>query len=300
MAKQWYQRRVRGDRIVSADCGSGYVNPTQLLSPREISGLPSCDVLWQNHNYPYYRKFSITFTGFLINGFSGLLTTDAERMYIPFSWDGFFEQPGYEPPGMPHPYHLIDNTPVFEETDTPDSADETAALIINNAIPSKLQFQVYRAINKSPTWFSQVVDELKSYPYIAVVDPISLAYLARYSMGGNNDYRVAFINDNLQHTIPAGSSFSLNVTLRNDGWNTITAADTRLHCHFDSLDSSESCKFPVNQDITCGGFGFVSGTVRGTPTVVGDHTFTYQLMTAGGKLFSTLGNLPWLTSIQIL
>jgi hypothetical protein len=89
------------------------VNPTQLLEPRAISNLPSARALWTNHSTRYYERFDLSFTGFLINGASGPMTDDAERMYIPFSPFGAVEQTGYAPGGKSG-VHLQQGVPFFQ------------------------------------------------------------------------------------------------------------------------------------------------------------------------------------------
>lgn len=68
-------------------CSAGYINPTELFAPR-FSGLPSADAAWRAYATPWYQKFDVTFSGFLINGSSGRMTTDAHLLYRWFSWDG--------------------------------------------------------------------------------------------------------------------------------------------------------------------------------------------------------------------
>ena len=80
-----YSSLRANDRITTGDSGAGYVNPTQLLRPRDISGLPSAEDVWIEHCQKWYERFDMQFTGFLINGAAGPMTDKAEQMYNSFS-----------------------------------------------------------------------------------------------------------------------------------------------------------------------------------------------------------------------
>lgn len=228
------------------------------------------------------------------------MTKEAEMMYTSFSWDGMVEQFGYEPSSS-FLTEMVQNTPVFEEVDISGSAQDAANTILSYHTLGSIQFQVYRGILQTPSWYKQVVDIVQSKRDIVVVDPVELAYLARYHMQGNNDNRVAYINDTLPASLlHTGESFQLAVTTRNDGWNTLYSQSCYLHCHFDSSESSELCGFYLTADIMSGDYGQVVGEVPAIPLLAGSHTFTYQLTQQDGTPFSQFGNIPWEAIVQVL
>jgi hypothetical protein len=178
-----YSSLTANDRITSGDSGAGYVNPTQLLEPRDISGLPSARDLWVAHNKKWYSKFDLTFTGFLINGASGGMTTEAELMNNEFSPHGSTEQTGYSPTGTSP--HLQDGVPFFPETDISGDVNDAANTILsqNDAGSLKPQFHVYRSILQTPTYHKNVVEVVQSQASnILFVDPIVLSLLAQLAV----------------------------------------------------------------------------------------------------------------------
>lgn len=48
--------------------------------------------LWRSWNEEWFRRFGYSFTGFIINGLSGDITTEAEEIYTPFSGNGIVDQ----------------------------------------------------------------------------------------------------------------------------------------------------------------------------------------------------------------
>jgi len=177
-----FKNLTKNDRIITGDSGPGYINPTQLFEPREISNLPAADKVWLSYSQPYYQKFDISFTGFVINGASGRLTNAAEDLYRNLSPDGMVEQTGYQPGGL-SPIHLQGSMPVFQEIDFPnsDSPKDVANVIVQN-FKQGLVFQVYRAILKSPTFLMEVGRNItQSGKNFAIVEPLVFSALGRIS-----------------------------------------------------------------------------------------------------------------------
>lgn len=58
----------KNDYFAAADNGAGYLMPGMLQSQRPISGLPDALDAWAAHNLPYYKRWDITITGFIIDG----------------------------------------------------------------------------------------------------------------------------------------------------------------------------------------------------------------------------------------
>lgn len=176
-----YSSLTENDRITTGDSGAGYVNPTQLLRPRDISNLPSAEDVWVAHCEEWYRKMDIAFTGFLINGASGTMTEAAESMYYSFSSYGGTEQTGYAPDGKG--VHLQSGMPFFQETDISSDAGAAAQVILSQDYPGEVQFHVYRSILQSPSYHLDIVNQVRAQSaHIEVVDPLVLSMLASIAL----------------------------------------------------------------------------------------------------------------------
>jgi hypothetical protein len=165
------------DRLTTGDSGAGYVNPTQLLPPRDVSGLPSGRDVWVAHCEKWYTQMDMTFTGFLINGAAGVMTKEAEAMYSSFSPHGGTEQTGYAPDNQG--VHMQNRMPFFQESDIPADVSTAVETILSQDVPGTLQFHVYRSILQSPTYHLNVVNNVHAQSSNAeFVDPIVLSMLA--------------------------------------------------------------------------------------------------------------------------
>lgn len=113
------------DRLIVGDSGAGYINPTQLLPPRSPSNYPSGVQVWQQHNAPLYQLFDQRFSGFLLNGQSGSMTSAAELMYQNFSGRGAVDELG----GLGSNDNHMDsnNFVVLVQQDLPGNGDVQAA-----------------------------------------------------------------------------------------------------------------------------------------------------------------------------
>ena len=185
-----YSSLTASDRITTGDSGAGYVNPTQLLYPRELSGLPSAEEVWTAHCEQWYERFDMAFTGFLINGASGAMTREAELMYASFSPFGGTEQMGYAPEGQPQGVpHMMGGMPFFQETDISSDPSAAAQLILDEDAAGQqqeqgnAQFHVYRSILQSPSYHAEVVQQVNAQTSnVVVVDPLVLSALASISL----------------------------------------------------------------------------------------------------------------------
>lgn len=66
-----------------------------------------------------------------------------------------------------------------------------------------------------------MAEALNGQNNIAVVDPLTFAYLARVQLGGNNNNRLTYLSDTLPRNISSSQPLSnVNFTIRNDGTRT--------------------------------------------------------------------------------
>ena len=146
------------DYFASADNGAGYLMPGMLQEPRPISGLPSGLDAWANHCKPYYDRWGLTITGFVIDGEAPGLDKNGLDCYASFSPNGIVPQK--IPLAMMH-----GNMPVIRAgLDINDNNPKKAAKDIVNSVHQRskdIPFHWFRNILKTPTWYVNTVDEIK-------------------------------------------------------------------------------------------------------------------------------------------
>ena len=125
------------DYFAAADNGAGYLMPGMLQAPREISGLPSGVSAWANHCKPFYKRWGLTITGFVIDGEAPGLSSKGLDAYETFSPNGIVPQKV--------PLTLLhNNMPVLKsdddvmETDPKDAAHHIIGRIDKTAHPVSL------------------------------------------------------------------------------------------------------------------------------------------------------------------
>ncbi|MHA4895954.1 GxGYxYP domain-containing protein [Pedobacter sp. PWIIR3] len=154
------------DYFASADNGAGYLMPGMLQSPRPISGLPDAVDDWATHNMPYYKRWDITITGFVIDGLAPGLNQNGLDAYAKFSPNGIIPQKT--------PLTLLHgNMPVLRADADINQGDpkEAADAIIDRVSKRNLQFHWFRNILKSPSWYVEVMAQLKQKnPNIELLD----------------------------------------------------------------------------------------------------------------------------------
>lgn len=173
-----YNTKTENDFFISGDSGAGYLNPLNLFEPREHSGLPQGMDAWVLHNKEYYRKFDISITGFIINGFKPI-NVEVQKAYTKFSKDGIGSQE------FRTDEYIIDDV-VFHEFFYNIHCSETldnAAKILYGAISgNKPEFHLIRCILTSPSFMVQLVEKIKLEKpelNIEVIDPYNLFRLKK-------------------------------------------------------------------------------------------------------------------------
>ena len=149
---------TKNDYFVASDNGAGYLSPGMLQEPRPISGLPSGLQSWAEHCKPYYEKWGLSITGFIVDGYAPGLNWEGMECYQSFSPNGIVPQK------LSSWSMLFGNMPVLRaDYDINDVEPKDAAVAIVNRIRERegLPFHWFRNIIKSPTWYVEVVEELK-------------------------------------------------------------------------------------------------------------------------------------------
>ena len=149
---------TKNDYFVASDNGAGYLSPGMLQEPRPISGLSSGLQSWAEHCKPYYEKWGLSITGFIVDGYAPGLNWEGMECYRSFSPNGIVPQK------LSSWSMLFGNMPVLRaDYDINDVEPKDAAVAIVNRIRERegLPFHWFRNIIKSPTWYVEVVEELK-------------------------------------------------------------------------------------------------------------------------------------------
>src|SRR5699024_2212046 len=111
---------------------------------------------WIKHNTPYYKQWDISITGFIIDGDAPGLNKRGLNAYAEFSPNGIVPQK------IPLTL-LCGNMPVLRSDKDVNQKDppEAAKVIVNRINQRNIPFHWFRNILKSPTWYLNVVEEIK-------------------------------------------------------------------------------------------------------------------------------------------
>ena len=184
-----YYRRSASpkDYFAASDNGAGYLMPGVLQAPRERSGLPDGVAAWGEHCKPYFDKWGLTITGFVINAGAPAMNRNSLDCYESFSYNGIVVQ-GSETPltllhgKMPVMRHGI-TVGSKGQKDIPQVADALAASVRSR---QPMPFHWFRAILKSPAWHIEVMEQLhKKNPSVELLDAPTFFELYRIWLEDN-------------------------------------------------------------------------------------------------------------------
>ena len=179
-----YVRRTASpnDYFAAADNGAGYLMPGMLQEPRE-SGLPDGLDAWANHCRPYYEKWGLTITGFVIDGHAPALNDKGLECYASFSPNGIVPQ---KTPRT----RLFGDMPILRSgDDLVRSPEENADFIVWDMLyRNPTPFGWYRDILKSPTWHKEIIEHIKQdAPQLELLDAPTFFELYRRWLKENPD-----------------------------------------------------------------------------------------------------------------
>lgn len=285
------------DFFTAGDSGAGYVNPTVLLEPRPVSGLPCAREAWERHCRELYRRYNLRITGFLINGHAGKLTREAEEMTAAFSPDGMATQRAW----MDGEGHLRGNTPVALQMH--DLCADIPANIecMRRFRREGLQFLNFRLILLGPSFVRSLMEKAQaSFPDrpFAFVDPWTFFYLLRHHLGGENRRRCTFTFDDAAAGFDAGREREVVIGVRNDGWDTWKAGETHLLCGVGrGADWSRALRVDLPVDVRPGE-GAVLRVRLCPPERPGRYLF-YASMADGAGPFAESGCPWWESGVEV-
>jgi len=141
-----------------------------LQEPRGISGLPCGLDAWARHNRTFFNRWGLSITGFIIYGHGPGLNQAGLDCYASFSPNGIVPTTG--PPNLLH-----GNMPVLRYDHDVNEADpRAAARHVIDRIDARDKhglppFHWFRNILKRPTWYVEVVEEMKRLdPNVELLD----------------------------------------------------------------------------------------------------------------------------------
>jgi len=170
------------DYFVAADNGAGYLMPGMLQEPREISGFKSGLEAWANHCTPYYNRWDLTITGFVIDGTAPGLSKEGLDCYASFSPDGIVPQK------VPLTLLHGDMPVLRSDEDIQQNPKEAAQRIVQRISDRPVPFHWFRNILKTPAWYVEVTDELEMInPDIELLDAPTFFELYRIWLQQNPD-----------------------------------------------------------------------------------------------------------------
>ena len=174
-----YQRETAtpNDYFAAADNGAGYLMPGMLQEPRGISGLPSGLDAWANHCKPYYQRWDLTITGFVIDGFAPGLNEQGLDCYAKFSPNGIVPQKVLT--AMLHGTMPVLRSDWDLVSDNPKEAAQVAMDRIRDR-KQEIHFHWFRHILKTPTWQVGVIEEMRRIdPKVELLDAPTFFELLR-------------------------------------------------------------------------------------------------------------------------
>ncbi len=172
------------DWFVYGDCGAGYLNPGMLIQANREPDIPAGWEAWVEHNLFYSKRFDLSITGFIIDGYAPGLDRDGFEAYSKFSPDGITAQKisvmGCYEKKLPYVRMGIDLM------EPPEKSSEIIAGYSRQPLPS---FRFIRTILKSPSWHKTVMERThQKTSDVAFVDPYTFFELVKIQTQCNPSY----------------------------------------------------------------------------------------------------------------
>lgn len=187
MAMDYIRRTATpNDYFAAADNGAGYLNPGILRDSgthRPISNLPGDLSVWRDHCDKYYKKWGLTITGFVIDGYAEGMGGPELDCYQTFSPNGLVWQKG----AISYLHH---NLPVLRSDWDINDGDpaQAAGKVVQRVKERPLPFHWFRNILKSPSWYVDVHEHIKAMnPKIELLDAPTFFELYRIYLKQNPD-----------------------------------------------------------------------------------------------------------------
>ena len=161
-----YEKKTSKDYFAGGDGGAGYVIPEALFHDKYLAYMgekrpannADAGTIWANYSKPFYDRFGLEMTGFIINGAQHNMTENIAKSISAYSPKLNFTN--------------CHNTPIVKYNSTyfvhcyNGVTVGQSELMYNHAISymnSGLNFSAYRTIIESPTNIYKIVNEFNSY-----------------------------------------------------------------------------------------------------------------------------------------
>jgi len=300
------------DYFSGGDTVAGYLNVTQLYGARAPSGLGDARSAFEEFARPYLSRMGITNTIFALNGASGAYDNPAYELLGRLTGRGVAFNMAGQPSRGPF---LSSGVPFIGQDSDLDAGNlsESASRVYAHTTGAAPDFHVYRIVLATPGFMSDLTQQLFSdHPerLLTVVSPEELFTLMGLELGQSPTYRLAWVSDNLPATATAGSTLPLEVTVRNDGWDTWAATGFNLGVHLapgpdrikartlPSDPAGYPSRFPLPHAVGPGESVTLTGSLP-IPAAPGIYTLQLDLVEEGVTWFETQRNLPWQTPLVV-
>ncbi|MHB9035862.1 MAG: hypothetical protein ACYC64_04285 [Armatimonadota bacterium] len=298
-----FRHKTSKDYFVAWDSGAGYIQPQQLYGSRAPSGYGTAVPVWQSHCKEYYRPLDYSISGWLLNGADQLITTDYEN-YVPFSGDGIGSHLSASATDL---VNNVACNAMRGDFYTYDSGDA----VMDNA--SGVNFGWYRTILWSPTDIKNLEDMYATSGHNhKFLDAYTYYYLLRYYLSNkqqsSNYYRATWVGDTIPRIMAAGHTYSVTVTVRNDGWDTWSEASLYRLGHavvvpgatpaYANYDANGRHVLPSAATVAPGQSATFSFNIT-APSTVGNYDLHYDIVRDGVTWFRDQNNLEWKKSLIV-
>jgi hypothetical protein len=142
------------DTFITGDSGAGYLNPGYLMEPRTWSGLKDGLDAWIRHCEPFYKRWDLKVSGFIIDGFAPAMPLAELRAYAKLSPGGVVAQK------IPETM-VIDDTPFLRMGSDLNGGDMKWSLEKVKADAKTPGFRLYRTILWTASKHNLLVDQAK-------------------------------------------------------------------------------------------------------------------------------------------
>ncbi len=293
------------DYFVGPDSGAGYLNPGAL--PDTLA--PS----WVAWSLQFYRRLGYSIQGWVLNGKGGKLSPKKASVFLDMGGDGI----SVYPPDLEGSWPRLDgpnhNIPVVAMAipGLPWTVDEAVPLIhkaFEDYRGNGPKFIIGRLTCCTRQEYSELTQRIQADPQNAeanyeVVDPYTFFYLLKVSLGQPITDRASYIGDTIPAEVLAGSTVEVDVSIRNDGWETWSGDGSYLlGLQFQegpipprSLLSSRS-PYPIRVVLPQAIAPGQAVTLRfnlAMPAQPGHYTLQYDMIAPGGAPFEAENDLPW-------
>jgi hypothetical protein len=159
--------QLASDWFISGDCGAGYLNPGALAAPRLDPAVPDGWQLWTQYNHEYFRRYDLSITGFIIEGFARNMGTRGFDAYEKFSPDGLMIETSSKTFGFVG-LHNGTLPCIRHRMDLDGSPAQAGAKLAAKVADEKKafadgpQFLMARTVLKSPTWHADTMTAAKA------------------------------------------------------------------------------------------------------------------------------------------